>query len=587
MQAAVAWFRSLHASRFGAPLEYFAATWTLVSVVRVHAPIHLDTARDLLIARDCVIGVGCGAGPRTSFGGWTQGALWSHVLELRELLGLGLGVLEEVSHFTLAAAAALVPLAARSLGRTPSALTWALWFPASLVTINYPTLWNPTLLPLALSCFCAAFFHAARTRGSVAFVAAAAALAISIGLHVVCALLVPVMLVATVACAARPIVAVTGAAAVMVGELAVSSPGAFAANWPLIAAQAPMVVLVLAAAVVAGATARRVLSARDGRARADAVARGLCIYFVCLVPLLAVMADHALRVRYLAPLVTPAAILLSTRAGDRQPPRAWARASGVVAVVGYIAFAIADSIFDPSFRVIEVERVADGVYGRGVSYGYLFRHLRGPDAVRLLGTLAALEPLDLRPPAADERDLLVLRVRQEELPPDVPADWTVVELDGSRVAVAIPYEPWVRLSPLEICRANEMPSCVILEVQALEQHEGMRWADRAYPSLLTKRRPARGQQVSYRLPLRPLPGDASRRVHLFADRCEGWRLTIGGVGDNDGRSVHVEADRAVGAVEFSVVAGPGCRWWLPPFVEVNEGDAALDLLTRTARERAR
>ena len=37
MQAA-SWFRSLYASRIGAPLGYFGATWILVSVVRVHVP---------------------------------------------------------------------------------------------------------------------------------------------------------------------------------------------------------------------------------------------------------------------------------------------------------------------------------------------------------------------------------------------------------------------------------------------------------------------------------------------------------------------------------------------------------------------
>ena len=580
MKAAVAWFRSLIASRLGAPLGYFAATWILVSVVRVHATIHLDTARDLLIARDCVVGVACsGAGPRTSFGGWTQGALWSHVLELRELLGLGLGVLEEVSHLTLAAAAALVPLAARSLDRTPSALTWAMWFPASLVSIAYPTLWNPTLLPLALCCFCAAFFHAARARSSVAFAAAAAALAISIGLHVVCALLVPLLLAAAVACAARPLIAVTAAATIMVGVLAISSPGAFAANWPLVAAQAPIAALVLAAGMAAGATVRRRLSARDGGARADAVAHGLCIYLVCLLPLLAVMADHALRLRYLAPLVTPAAILLSTRAGGRRPPRAWVRAAGVVVVLmGYITFAITETILNPSFRLIEVERVADAIYGRGVSYGYLYRHLRGPEAVRLLGTLAALEPLGPPPQVTDQRDLLVLRVERRDLPPDVPADWTVVELDGPHVAVAVPYVPWVRLSPLEICRATETPSCVTMEVSTPEQHAGMRWADRAYPSLLDKERPARGQEVSYRLPLRPLPGGSSRRVHLFADDCPGWRVTVGGA---DVRSVLIQADD-VRNIEFVVESGPKCRWWLPPLAEVSEGDAALALLIRAA-----
>ena len=80
------------------------------------------------------------------------------------------------------------------------------------------------------------------------------------------------------------------------------------------------------------------------------------------------MADHALRLRYLAPLVTPAAILLSTRAGGRPPPRAWVRAAGVVVVLmGYVTFAITETTLNPSFRLIEVERVADAIYGRGVS----------------------------------------------------------------------------------------------------------------------------------------------------------------------------------------------------------------------------
>ena len=64
---------------------------------------------------------------------------------------------------------------------------------------------------------------------------------------------------------------------------------------------------------------------------------------------------------------------------------------------------------------------------------------------------------------------LQLEAPARSLPPDVPADWTVVELDGPHVAVAVPYLPWVRLSPLEICRATETPSCVTMEVSTPEQ----------------------------------------------------------------------------------------------------------------------
>ncbi|MFY0533298.1 hypothetical protein [Nannocystis pusilla] len=100
-----------------ASLAYFAGTWALLASFRAHAPVHLDTARDLLIARDCALGGPCpGAGPRSSFGGLMQGTTWSRLLELREHLGWDLAAIERVADLLVACAAALVPLVARRLG---------------------------------------------------------------------------------------------------------------------------------------------------------------------------------------------------------------------------------------------------------------------------------------------------------------------------------------------------------------------------------------------------------------------------------------------------------------------------------------
>lgn len=571
--------RRFFVGRTGNSVGFFAATMGLVSVVRVHAPIHLDTARDLLIARDCVVGVACaGAGPRTSFGGWTQGALWSHVLELREALGLGVGVLEWVANLALAVSAALVPLVARSMDRRPNALTWAVWFSLTLLSINYPTLWNPTLLPLALALFAAAVFVAARTRSSAVFVAAAATLAIAVDLHVVSALLVPLLLAAIVACASRPIVAVPAAAAIMVTVLVISSPGASAANWPLIMKRTPVVVGVLLSAAIAGAAARRKLTALEGAARATLLARAICIYLLCLLPLLAAVAGHALRMRYLGPLVTPAAVLLSTRS-DRRVPRAWVRGASVALVlVGFAAFAVLERVINTGFRMVEVERVAATLYGRGTSYDDLYRHLRGPDAVKLLAALAAFEPPGSRS-RGDERDLFVVRAERRDLPHEAPPGWTFIDLGARHVAVIVPYRPWLQVESLEVCRGSAEPTCetVTVNARSLANRSGMRWADRAYPSLLGRRRPARGQRVSYRLQLAPVPGEPAREVRLVADECQGGR--IGGA-PGDGRSLRVEADAGVRVLEFTVVSGSGCRWWLPPLVEVTEGDELMHRLVR-------
>ncbi len=62
----------------------------------------------------------------------------------------------------------------------------------------------------------------------------------------------------------------------------------------------------------------------------------------------------------------------------------------------------------------------------------------------------------------------------------------------------------------------------------ITQHPGMRWADRAYPSLPMLRPSNHGEQVIYHLPLQPARGGPARHIHLLPDRCEGWRVTAGG-----------------------------------------------------------
>lgn len=450
-----------------------------------------------------------------------------------------------------------------------------MWFPATLLTIGYPTLWNPTLLPLALGLFSVAFFHATRTRSTTAFVAAAATLALAVDLHVASVLVVPALVGAMLACASRPLVAMPAAAIAAVIVHGVSSPRAFAENWPLVISQAPIVGVGLALAAVGGIAVRRRLSELDGRTRATMSATSLCLYMLGLLPLLALLFDHPLHARYLAPLVLPAAILLSTHSSGAAP-RVWIRTTGTLfVIVGYLAFAVGEHILNPRFRLSEAERVGSEIYSRGISYGDLYRHLRGPYAVHILAILAALEPPDLRQSADDSDDLLVLRTTRQQLPRDLPADWIVVELDAKHVAVVVPYTPWLRLESLEVCRKHPA-TCMGMTLAVVPRADTL-WVERSHPTLPEFRRPDRGERVSYRISLRADVGGAARLIHLLQDGCEGWQVELDGASDGS-RSVRVEPDGKVHNVVFSVVAWPGCRWWLPPFIEVPEGSAMATLI---------
>lgn len=124
-----------------------------------------------------------------SFGGLLQGALWPHLLEARERLGGSVALLEVVVAGTIALAAGVAALVSRALRVRPTLTLLALWLPATVVSIEYPTLWNPSLTPLALAAFHLSLAWAARTRSTLFFSLAAAALALAVELHIVFALL--------------------------------------------------------------------------------------------------------------------------------------------------------------------------------------------------------------------------------------------------------------------------------------------------------------------------------------------------------------------------------------------------------------
>lgn len=562
-----------------AALALFVATLALLGVFRVHAPLHLDTARDLLLARDCVLGGHCpGMGPRSSFGELMQGALWSHLLELWQRLGLGFAGLERAADLLIAAAAALLPWVGRGMDRPVGALTWALWLPATLLTIGYPTLWNPTPWPLALALFHLAFVHAVRSGHWLPCTLAGAALALAIDLHVATALLLPFFLAAALAGARRPTLAALSAFAACAGVLALDSPGAFAVNRQIVARHPALVLLTLGCALAAGLSARRRLLAAPAASRARLVGLALCIYYAALLLGLSVVSGHSLEPRYLAPIVTPAAILggawaeAAIQRARRIRPSKIRAALALLIIVLHGARWARDRGDARHFRLVEAEPIAAALFDRGLAFGDLYRHLRGPGGFHLLSTLAALEPPDLRVAGRDDRDYLVIRAARSSVPSPTPPGWTLVDLGGSHVGVIVPRTTRVEIDPLEVCHTRaEVHSCETfpVDLHRFDQRDDNRWADRAYAGIagldrLLGRTP--GAEIFYKLSLRAASGGSVPRILLFADECSTWRID--------------QASEA--GVVFAVIAAPRCRWWLPPFVELEDPDPALDALILAA-----
>lgn len=129
------------------PLPFFAliaVLWALLWLLAGGPLVHVDTTRDLLLARDCAeLGRCAAGGATTSFAGLRQGALWPDVLSAARLVGLAPDLLHTLLLGLHAVVVALTWRVTRSRTATGLALLGT-----GLTTPSL--LWNPTLAwPLA------------------------------------------------------------------------------------------------------------------------------------------------------------------------------------------------------------------------------------------------------------------------------------------------------------------------------------------------------------------------------------------------------------------------------------------------------
>jgi len=149
----VPWLRlpaRLVGSEMGSALAVAAALLALAFVLVAPAPIHADTTRDLLLARECaearVLRL---HGVPASVSGTVQGAGWFDLLCAARIFGLDVRQLEMLIGSLPAVAGAALFLALRRFSSTRLALcAAALYLPPALWFAAAPQLWNPSAVAL-------------------------------------------------------------------------------------------------------------------------------------------------------------------------------------------------------------------------------------------------------------------------------------------------------------------------------------------------------------------------------------------------------------------------------------------------------
>ena len=577
-------------AELAAPLTFGVGTFLLLSVFKRWATIHLDTARDMLIARDCTWGARCwGIGASSSFPDVVHGAAWIHALQIRDGLSVSITSFQRIIDVLLAGAAGLVAWIDRAVFERPSGLwAWALWFPLALAVASYPVLWNPTLLPIAAVVLQALLFQGVRTSRGHWFIAAGLACALVVDLHWANIFELPFLLFAVIACAATPWLIGPASVLALVALLAIDSPAALEHNSQVASSYA--VLPMSAAAVFAGSMLRGFFLSRPAVERARLLAMVQVGYVGLSMVAVGAVTGHPLHSRYFALAVAPAAWLLGRGKRSSAPRGRSAAMAALLVTVGYIAVWAADRAWNQDLRLDQVEPIAMSLYGRGLSFADIRRHLRGPKAFEVIAALAPFEPrLSEFSRGSAGADILQFRTKQKALPRPLPEGWTTVSLGGEDVAVLASYEPFVQTDDFEFCRESSGPSeCMHLsfEEDELERRRDDGWRARAYPAFraLQQRFPTQeiaGSRVRFRLHTRPPPGASARYVFALQGSGEvAWRIDDApGVRDAPFPAVEVQlSGQEAGEMVFSGVVPMDSpytfRAWLPAFVELPVGPAA-------------
>jgi hypothetical protein len=565
-------------------------------------PLHEDTARDLLLARDCVEQGRCAmSGPQASFDGLVQGALWDHLLEACRASGLGLHGVRYVVLMLEAVSAVLVWATPGPLCDWRSGLAaWALYLAASTYCIELPVLYNSAalLLPLALFYVCA--LSLASDGELVSTAAAGAALGLSVDTHMVAAILVPFFLGLVLAVAKRPAVAAALAAFAVILPLIVSSWGAIARDVVLLTASWVPCAGLLATVLLSGLALRRRARNAPPLARSRAVLVAACVYALPVLAIAGAVTKHPLAPRYFVVVAMPAAILAGTLLTEAFgntssfgfPTR---RANAIVALIGLLLLAFVTRPNRSSrggWNAFDAEVLAREIYGRGWTYADVFRHLRGSNAELLVAALAPYgpAPTGARAKSPIHDDLLVAKVLRSRLPATVPKEWRIVDLGDSAVAITRSLPSSIDVAAVEICdsRPNESVRCQRVDLEARDPDEGAvaTVVQRAYPTLApAASRPTRTLFAPLHRSIE-VGARASSPTHSIAivDAMP-WRIErVDGVrsrGVLPGERVTLEGDgngSIVFTVDIPAEAVGRFRQWLPSFVETSEDETELTSL---------
>ncbi len=538
---------------------------------------HTDTARDILLARDG-LATGVFEGCDSSFGAFRQGVLWVRFMALTTALGLGPVFQHVLIAAWLVLGVCLFDWCVRKhFGEDMGWAPVSMFLPLITLAVGYPNLWNPTIASLGVVLLTWSLLEVV-TRGSIGpACASGASLALTAEASWSAFLIGPVVATAVLMSCERPFralfVTIAGSFAVSLAcshtTWEINLGAVLQEPWYL-----PFFAVALASALIPGL----ILHSRWLTLDLDARRGWLLVLLVSAIGTLALVASLLARRLLISPqylfTALPAAVILVALRLRRKRRRGEGEASPSVVptavpllllslpMAGALGWRLGIATGEtsiPTYSMREARILARNLFDADLSFSDVQRHLRGPDSIDLMYSIAAFAP---SPEGSAERpipDLRVFAFDDSKRPADrVPPGGREVDLGRGRRAWIVPIEGWVGLAPSRVCFSSSTGTagaeCAEIDSPSIELHGHYR--DLAFPSFpgvhdaLARfaRAPKRGNsiEVTWELPIDIDGADAERHVQLATIIAPPWVIerveAVGYRGDLPSR--HVVLDRS-------------------------------------------
>lgn len=451
-------------------------------------PLVGDSYHFLLLAKDCFSGGECHfSGTNSSIDGVFLGGLWVHFLLLMQYADLSLFDAHIIVSITYAFGVAFVFMGCfMFVSRKMAFVSAFLYLFLSLIMVEYPILWNDSLLPFFMGIFIYSVL-AVISRGKIFDIAIASIfLALCTECHLITSALVPAFLFILALTERGYGTRYIPASLLMLFTVLAFSYEAHYKNLMYFISSGLIVPIIAGYFIIwfLGFCARDTFKKSWSIEKNLFISHVILLYVIVFLVLLASYGGHSLKIAYFEPALMGltfffAHIFITVNykiiAFFEKTKFSVARAVQLVIlvlVVGtvYVSYLYSCDEDDYGWTTREARVLAETLYSKGYNLDYLENHLRSLHRANLLRALLAYEVEDkarYKSTDKDGHDLLVIKLDDYDwLPDKLPEGVYTIDLDDDKKIFVKEFYSIIDRDEVKLCReildGEESEACIFL-----------------------------------------------------------------------------------------------------------------------------